>query len=235
MAIKMAKQSNSSHLVSSEELEPVTPMTPNQEKAFNAWADDKNLVLAGSAGTGKTFMAMNFALQALLTDDRYRKVMILRSMVSTRDPGHLPGTKEEKEEPYKLPYKQLCEQIFGYEGAWGKLTTTGKIHFETTSYIRGTTFDQTIIIVDEMQNLNFHELDSVITRVGNDCKIILCGDYKQSDFRFDDEKAGLMQFLSILELMSDFRVIEFEWADIVRSGFVRDYIMTKELVQSKRF
>jgi len=215
--------------VRADELESFSPLTANQAAAYEAWQAGKNLVLSGSAGTGKTFLALYFAFSEMLNDPlKYHQVMIVRSMVSTRETGHLPGTKEEKEEPYKLPYKNLCDQIFGYDGAYMKLSTTNKLKFETTSYIRGATFDQTILVVDEMQNMNFHELDSVITRVGNDCRIIFAGDYKQTDFKNQDEKNGILQFISIIELMSSFNVTQFEWADIVRSDFVRDYIMTKE-------
>jgi len=225
------KKTNSSHLILADEIEPIEPYTENQQKAFNDWNNGHNLVMVGSAGTGKTFLALHFALKELMENPTtYRKVMILRSIVPTRDAGHLPGTKEEKEEPYKLPYKNLCAQIFGYEGAYGKLSTTCRLEFETTSYIRGATFDQTILVIDEMQNMNFHELDSVITRVGNDCRIIFCGDHKQTDFKYNDDKEGIIKFLSIIETMRAFRVVEFGWADIVRSDFVRDYIMTKEML-----
>lgn len=215
--------------VRSDEIESFSPLTNNQKLAYEAWKDGHNLVLSGSAGTGKTFLALYFAFSEMLNDpNTYHRVMLIRSMVSTRETGHLPGTKEEKEEPYKLPYKNLCDQIFGYDGAYQKLATTNKLKFETTSYIRGATFDNSIIVVDEMQNMNFHELDSVITRVGNDCRIIFAGDYKQTDFKHQDEKDGILKFISIIELMRSFRVVQFEWADIVRSDFVRDYIMTKE-------
>lgn len=212
-----------------EELEPVHPITENQKKVFEAWKEGYNLVLAGSAGTGKTFIAMNLALKELLKNPEiYHKVMVIRSMVPTRDAGHLPGTKNEKEDPYKAPYRSICDELFGYEGAYGKLVSTKKFEFETTSYIRGATFDNTIIIVDEMQNLSGHELDSVITRVGKDCRIVFCGDNKQTDFKYADEKEGIIKFISVLELMTSFRIITFGWEDIVRSDFVRDYIMTKE-------
>lgn len=225
------KKSNSAHIVRADEIEKFYPQTENQSTAFNDWDQGHNLALIGSAGTGKTFMALYFAMKEMFKHpDKYRKVLIIRSLVPTRDGGHLPGTKEEKEEPYKLPYKGLCDEIFGYPGAYGKLATTNRLQFETTSYIRGTTFDQTIIIVDEMQNMNFHELDTVITRLGNDCKIIFCGDYRQTDFKYNDEKEGITKFLAIIETMPNFRVTEFGWADIVRSDFVRDYIMTKEMM-----
>jgi len=224
------KRSNSLQ-VHAAELETFNPITERQSKAFEHWEDGYNLVLSGSAGTGKTFIALYFAFYEMLNNpDKYRKVMILRSMVATRDAGHLPGTKEEKEEPYKVPYKHLCDVIFGYGGAYNKLVTQKKLEFETTSYIRGATFDNTIIVVDEMQNLNFHELDSVITRVGNDCRIIFSGDSKQTDFKYKDEKDGILRFVSIIEQMRFFKIVNFEWADIVRSDFVRDYIMTKDML-----
>lgn len=222
---------NNSLTVSLDELEKIEPITDNQKKAFESWDKGYNLILTGSAGTGKTFLALYNAFKEMLDKpELYRRIMIMRSMVPTRDAGHLPGTKEEKEDPYKVPYKSICDEIFGYKGAYGKLTTANKLTFETTSYIRGATFDQTIIVVDEMQNLNFHELDSVITRVGNDCKIIFCGDYLQSDFKYNDDKDGIIKFISIVEQMRFFRVVNFGWEDIVRSDLVRDYIMTKEMM-----
>jgi len=222
---------NNSLTVSLDELEKIEPITDNQKKAFESWDKGYNLILTGSAGTGKTFIALYNAFKEMLDKpELYRRIMIMRSMVPTRDAGHLPGTKEEKEDPYKVPYKSICDEIFGYKGAYGKLTTSNRLTFETTSYIRGATFDQTIIVVDEMQNLNFHELDSVITRVGNDCKIIFCGDYLQSDFKYNDDKDGIIKFISIVEQMRFFRVVNFGWEDIVRSDLVRDYIMTKEMM-----
>jgi len=222
---------NNSLTVSFDELEKIEPITDNQKKAFDSWDKGYNLILTGSAGTGKTFIALYNAFREMLDKpELYRRIMIMRSMVPTRDAGHLPGTKEEKEDPYKVPYKSICDEIFGYKGAYGKLTTANRLTFETTSYIRGATFDQTIIVVDEMQNLNFHELDSVITRVGNDCKIIFCGDYLQSDFKYNDDKDGIIKFISIVEQMRFFRVVNFGWEDIVRSDLVRDYIMTKEMM-----
>ena len=222
---------NNSLTVSFDELEKIEPITDNQKKAFESWDKGYNLILTGSAGTGKTFIALYNAFKEMLDKpELYRRIMIMRSMVPTRDAGHLPGTKEEKEDPYKVPYKSICDEIFGYKGAYGKLTTANKLTFETTSYVRGATFDQTIIVVDEMQNLNFHELDSVITRVGNDCKIIFCGDYLQSDFKYNDDKDGIIKFISIVEQMRFFRVVNFGWEDIVRSDLVRDYIMTKEMM-----
>lgn len=226
----MAKKNNSIY-VTADHLEPIHPATENQATAFKHWDDGYNLVLAGSAGTGKTFLGVYFALNEMLNNDgKYRKIMIIRSLVSTRDPGHLPGSLDEKIAPYQQPYRPIVNEIFGYDGAYNKLISTKRLDFESTSYIRGATFDNMIIVVDEMQNLNFHELDSVITRIGKDCKIIFCGDHKQTDFKYKDEKDGLIQFLSIIEQMRFFRIVEFDWADIVRSDLVRDYIITKEIV-----
>lgn len=222
---------NNSLTVRIDELLEYEPMTANQKLAFEAWDDGDNLVLAGSAGTGKTFIALYMALEALLDPDSFfRKVIVVRSIVPTRDIGFLPGTMEEKKDAYTVPYKNICAELFDDKAAWGKLTSAKQLDFESTSFIRGSTFDDAIIIVDEMQNLTFHELDSVITRVGQNSKIIFCGDYKQSDFKYQDEKDGLFKFMSIIEQMRNFSMIQFGWDDIVRSGMVRDYIMTKEML-----
>ena len=222
---------NNSLSVRFDDLEEFEAITINQQKAFDAWDDGDNLLLAGSAGTGKTFIAMYMALEALLeSSSTFRRVVIIRSAVPTRDIGFLPGTAEEKKEMYTLPYRNICTELFSDKAAWGKLTTAQQILFESTSFIRGATWDDAIILVDEMQNLTFHELDSVITRVGENSKIIFSGDYRQTDFRFSDEKEGIFKFIKIIEQMRDFTIINFGWDDIVRSGMVRDYIMTKEML-----
>lgn len=222
---------NNSMTVRLDDLLEYEPITVNQKLAFEAWEDDDNLVLAGTAGTGKTFIALYMALEEFLDPDSfYRRIVIIRSVVPTRDIGFLPGTAEEKKDMYNIPYKNICAELFGDAGAYNKLITARQIEFESTSFIRGSTFDDSIIIVDEMQNLTFHELDSVITRVGRNSKIIFCGDYKQSDFKYQDEKDGLFKFMAILEQMKNFSIVQFGWDDIVRSGMVRDYIMTKEML-----
>jgi len=207
------------------------PMTTNQEKAYEAWDEDNHLVLTGSAGTGKTFLGMYLGLEQVLDPDTFQnRLVIVRSMVPTRDMGFMPGSKTEKEDVFTSPYKFICSQLFGDKAAYGKITTTKKLEFMSTSYIRGVTLDNAVILVDEMQNLNFHELDSVITRVGKDSRIIFSGDYLQSDFKHKEDKEGIVKFLGILEQLRKFDVIHFGWEDIVRSDFVRDYIMTKEMI-----
>tara|TARA_B100000989_G_scaffold298343_1_gene287190 strand:- start:1217 stop:1897 length:681 start_codon:yes stop_codon:yes gene_type:complete len=225
----------SKHITKFEDLIQIQPITSNQEKAFNAWSEGENLVLAGSAGTGKTFIAMYLALQTSLEPSTpYHKVIIVRSVVPTRDIGYLPGTKEEKLEPYESPYKNICLEFFDYEPAsYNKLINNHQMEFLTTSFIRGTQINNSIVIVDEMQNLNFHELDSVITRIGQNCRVIFSGDYYQSDFREGYERDGIQRFLRIVERLKNFSVITFGWDDIVRSDFLRDYIMTKEMLGIK--
>lgn len=214
-----------------ETLADIAPITVNQKQVFGSWDEGDHLVLAGSAGTGKTFLAMYLGLKAVLEPESlYDQLIVMRSVVPTRDQGFLPGNQKEKEETYQSPYKGICVELFDDQAAYNKLTGTGKIRFESTSYIRGVTFNNSILVVDEMQNMNFHELDSVITRVGKNCRIIFCGDYKQSDFKYKDEREGIFKFLSIIEVMKNFSIITFGWEDIVRSGLVRDYIMTKEML-----
>ena len=217
--------------VKQHELLEYGPLTENQKKAFDAWADGDNLALVGSAGTGKTFLALYLALE-LITDKQepQEKITLFRSVVPTREMGFLPGTVEEKKAVFETPYLNIIEEMVPGDQSYKRMLRTHQFEFMTTSFIRGLTIDNSVIIVDEMQNLNFHELDSVMTRVGRDCKIIFCGDYLQSDFREGHEREGVMKFIRIVEQLKDFNVIQFGWDDIVRSDFVRDYIMTKEML-----
>jgi predicted ribonuclease YlaK len=229
--MKRTKSQNNSMTVKLDDLLQFDPLTLNQEKAYQSWDEGDNLVLTGTAGTGKTFMALYLALEDVLErDTEWDRLIIVRSMVPTREMGFLPGDKEAKEEAFTSPYKSICTELFGDKSSYQKMVTAGQIRFESTSFIRGATFDNSIIVVDEMQNLNFHELDSVITRVGRNSKVIFCGDYKQSDFKYDDDKQGIVKFLQIVEQLRNFTIVNFGWEDIVRSDFVRDYIMTKEML-----
>lgn len=215
-----------------EDMEEVQPVTDNQRKAVEAYDSGDSLVLAGSAGTGKTFIALSLALEDVLDKEvPYDKVVIVRSIVPTRDIGYLPGDEEEKKDAYTSPYRSICAELFQNADAWTKLKTAGTVQFMSTSFIRGLTISNAIIVLDEMQNLTFHELDSIITRVGDNCKFIMCGDYYQSDFTKESDKTGILKFLSIIEQLKNFTVVEFGWEDIVRSDFVRDYIMTKEMLK----
>ena len=219
-----------------DDLYEFEPQTENQKKAYDAWDEGDNLVLTGSAGTGKTFVALYLSLESMLEKNTpYEKVIIVRSIVPTREMGFLPGSVDEKQEVFETPYKAICAELFGVSGAafYNKMITSHQLQFMTTSFIRGLTIDNAIIIVDEMQNLNFHELDSVITRVGNNCRIIFSGDYYQSDFKDASERDGLQRFLRVIEQLKNFSVITFGWQDIVRSDFLRDYIMTKEMLGMK--
>ena len=227
-------RSYSSNAIRIEHLPSFNPLTENQKKAYNDWKDDKShLVLSGSAGTGKTYMGIRFAMEAVLDKESpYEQLVIVRSIVPSRDIGFLPGM-EEKLDPYKKPYQQLLTEIFNNKEAWSKLEATGRVVFEPTSFLRGTSYHNAIILVDEMQNLNFHELDTFATRVGNNCRMIMSGDYYQSDFDKEDEKNGILTFMRIVEDMAKFEITEFTWKDIVRSDFVRDYIMTKEMLGIK--
>lgn len=221
-----------SHKIKLDDMIEIDPLTENQKFAFKAYEKDHSLVLAGSAGTGKTFIAMSLALEDVLDKSTpYHKVVVIRSIVPTRDIGFLPGTEEEKKDAYTGPYSAICSELFEDPEAWNKLQAQGNISFESTSFIRGLTINNAVVVIDEMQNLTFHELDSVITRIGRNCKFVMCGDYYQSDFHKESDKNGILKFLEIIEALNNFKIVEFGWEDIVRSDFVRDYIMTKELIE----
>ena len=213
-----------------DEVYQYEPLTENQKKAFDAWADGDHLALIGTAGTGKTFLAMYLALELITDKVPQEKIVIFRSVVPTRDMGYLPGSVEEKKEVFETPYKNIVAELVGGDQPYKRITHTHQLEFMTTSYIRGLTIDNAVIIVDEMQNLNFHELDSVMTRVGENCRVIFCGDYHQSDFNEGGEREGILKFMRIVESLRDFTSITFGWDDIVRSDFLRDDIMTKEML-----
>jgi phosphate starvation-inducible protein PhoH len=208
-------------------LQEVEPLTYTQSQVFESYNLGNNLVLKGCAGTGKTFLSTYLGVRDVLEKtDGKREVIIVRSVVPVRDMGFLPGSLTEKTKVYETPYRELVSDMFGRGDAYETLKTKGCIHFETTSFIRGQTWDNAIIIVDEAQNLSFQELHSVITRVGENSRIILSGDTKQDDLtseRFREE-SGLSSFLNILTHMDSFDIIDFTTDDIVRSGLVREYI-----------
>ena len=210
------------------------PITKNQKIAYDAWDEGDNLVLCGSAGTGKTFIGMYLGLESVLDKSwEQNKLVIVRSVVPTREMGYLPGSIEEKVDAYTAPYRAITNELFNDRNAFDMLESQGQLAFMSTSFIRGITLDDCVLLIDEMQNLTFHELDSIITRVGRNTKVIFSGDYYQSDLTKESDKNGVLHFMNIIEQLKDFSVIEFNWTDIVRSGFVRDYIMTKEMLERK--
>jgi predicted ribonuclease YlaK len=220
--------------INSDHMKEIAPLTPAQEKVFEEYLNQKNLFLYGAAGTGKTFVSLYLALKDVMNEKTpYEKVYMVRSLVSTREIGFLPGDHEDKSSLYQIPYKNMVKYMFempddsAFEMLYGNLKTQGTISFWSTSFIRGTTLDNSIIIVDEFQNLNFHELDSIITRVGENSKIMFCGDATQSDLVKTAEKNGIIDFMRIMNVMPSIDVIEFGVEDIVRSGLCKEYLIAK--------
>ena len=229
-----AKQMKRKKPLNADILTDIEPLTDNQRIFFEEYAKDKNMFGYGCAGTGKTFIALYLALKDVLSEHTpYEKVYIVRSLVSTREIGFLPGDHEDKSSLYQIPYKNMVKYMFEmssdqeFDQLYYNLKSQETISFWSTSFIRGTTFDNAIILIDEMQNLNFHELDSIITRVGQDSKIIFCGDVRQSDLVRTHERNGIIDFMRIIETMEEFATVEFQLEDIVRSGLVRSYLISK--------
>jgi len=212
----------------------IEPLTQNQEELFRCYKNNQNLVAYGCAGTGKTFITLYNALKDVFDmKTPYEKIYIVRSLVATREIGFLPGDHEDKSSLYQIPYKNMVKYMFempddnSFEMLYANLKAQGTISFWSTSFIRGTTFDNAILIVDEFQNLNFHELDSIITRVGENSKIFFCGDATQTDLVKTAEKNGIVDFMRVINSMPSFETIEFQAEDICRSGLVKEYIIAK--------
>jgi len=229
-----AKQMRRKKPINSEYLVDIEPITENQKTLFNSYKEKKNIIAYGAAGTGKTFVTLYNALKDVLDENTpYEKIYMVRSLVATREIGFLPGDHEDKSDIYQVPYKHMVKYMFqmgsdaDFEMLYGNLKAQETIKFWSTSFLRGTTLDRSIIIVDEFQNLNFHELDSIITRVGEDSKIFFCGDASQTDLQKTNEKNGIVDFMKIIRSMPSFDVIEFGIDDIVRSGIVKEYLIAK--------
>ena len=229
-----AKQMKRKKPVNADYLVDIQPITENQKVLFDSYTSGKHIIAYGAAGTGKTFVTLYNALKDVLDENTpYEKIYMVRSLVATREIGFLPGDHEDKSYLYQIPYKHMVKYMFempddaSFDMLYGNLKTQGTIDFWSTSFIRGTTFDNSILIVDEFQNLNFHELDSMITRVGENSKIMFCGDATQTDLTKTNEKNGIVDFMKILQNMPSFDTIEFTAEDICRSGLVKEYIVSK--------
>lgn len=213
----------------------VEPLTDNQEKFFSNYGLDKNQLLLGYSGTGKTYMALYKAFEDIALMNGYKRIVIVRSAVPTRDIGFLKGTEAEKGAVYELPYKKICSELFGRDDAYEILTKHDVLRFMLTSFIRGLTLDNSLIIVDEVQNLTAHECDSIITRVGRNSKILFCGDVLQRDFTKQSEK-NIEKFLRVVQNIPEcFEFNYFDENDIVRSGLVAKYIKAKHKMYGEGF
>jgi phosphate starvation-inducible protein PhoH len=212
------------------EMKTIRPMTTNQELAFEAYEDDMHMFLHGCAGTGKTFITLYLALREVFSGkSECNRVVIIRSAQSSKDIGFLPGSEKQKAEVYEAPYKALCSELFGRGDAYDILKQKGTIEFHTTSFLRGTTIDKAIIVVDEIQNQRYSEMRTVLTRVGESSKLVLCGDTRQDDLtsaRYN-ETSGLKDMMEVLNKMNSLETIQFGVDDIVRSGFVREFIIAE--------
>ena len=220
--------------INSGYLTQIKPLTPSQEKVFDAFSKQKNLYLYGAAGTGKTFIGMYLALQEILNEQSsYDKLYIVRSLVPTREIGFLPGDHDDKAELYQIPYQNMVRYMFkmpddaSFDMLYANLKAQETISFWSTSFLRGTTLDNSIVLVDESQNLNFHELDSIITRLGDNTKIIFAGDAAQTDLVKTNERNGILDFMKIIQGMDEFEMVEFGIQDIIRSGLVKSYLINK--------
>lgn len=214
-------------------LKTISPLTKNQKLTFDAFDEGSHLMLHGTAGTGKTYLSLYLTLNELLNrKNQQEKIYIVRSLVPTRDMGYLPGDLKEKAKVYEAPYQAICNELFGRGDAYDILKQKNIIEFVSTSFLRGITLNNCYVLVDEFSNCSFHELDSVITRIGRNCRVIFSGDFRQSDLTREQERSGIRKFMQIIQNLSGICYVEFQKEDIVRSKFVSDYIVAKEQYES---
>jgi phosphate starvation-inducible protein PhoH len=208
------------------EMDELVPKTANQRRVADAYRGGKNVIIHGLAGTGKTFLACHLGVHEVLVGNGPEKIVIYRSAVPTRDMGFMPGNAAEKQEPYETPYKYVFAEIMRRGDAYDVLKKHGHLEFSTSSYLRGLTIRDSVIVVDECQSWTWHEIDSIMTRVGKGTRIVICGDHRQDDLV--EGKSGFKRLLEVASDMSEFEIIEMNRDDIVRSDFVKSYILAKE-------
>jgi phosphate starvation-inducible protein PhoH len=229
---KRRQERDLNHVVNNKfSMRRIEPITTTQEDLFDSYRNDQNIAAIGTAGTGKTMCAMYLGLLDVLSNPQYEKLIIVRSAVQTREQGFMPGSRAQKEAVFTVPYSDITNDLFQRGDAWEILKQKRMVEFMTSSFVRGLTFDNSIIVVDECQSMTYHELDSIITRVGESSKIIFCGDTLQDDLagsRNRNDVSGLTDFLRVVERIPSFDIINFGVDDIVRSGLVKEYILAKE-------
>lgn len=211
----------------------VVPLTDRQQDAFKCWfqRDDSCLAMIGSAGVGKTFLAMYLGINDVLNPTtRQKQLIIVRSCVPTRQTGFLPGTQEEKEEIYQLPYVDVFATLFKRKSTYKDMVDAGLVKFVSTSYVRGMTFDNAIVVVDEVQSMTRHEVDSIATRLGDNSRLLMIGDGYQNDLhaKRGTEISGFDYFVSMAAHIDLFDTVQFTHDDIVRSHFVKQWLIEAE-------
>lgn len=210
-------------------LTTIHPLTEHQQQTFHAWREGQHLVLSGDAGTGKTFISLYLALRQILKkESEYNQVIVIRSIVPSREVGYLPGSLKEKISVYEEPYRYICNQLLNRGDGYEILKNKLQLSFQTTSYLRGMTFENCIVVIDEIQNLSYGELATVVTRMGKNCRLIFCGDTKQTDLWRPEERNGIYHFLSVLQRMPSITKVDFDVNDVVRSGFVKEFLLAQD-------
>lgn len=216
--------------LTSNDLKVIKPLNPPQQRMFESYFSDNIILANGSAGTGKTYSAIYLALTDVLArKSKQDQLIIVRSAVPSRDIGFLPGSSAEKMEEYELPYRDIFADLFRRQTAYDKMKKQGVVRFVSSSFVRGLTWDNAVVVIDEIQNMTFYEINSVITRLGANSKLIVIGDQIQSDlYRKRNDKSGMQDFLKVVSLMDNFEEITFTPNDIVRSAFVKSWICAME-------
>ena len=199
------------------------PKNDRQSQYLQALQESDQVIVFGPSGTGKTYLVSTYAAN-LYHLKTVNKIVITRPHVAVgKDIGYLPGTLEEKAAPWALPVLDVLEKQLG-KGVVETALKAGNIEVAPLALMRGRSFEDSFIICDESQNITFHELKMLLTRVGENSKLVLNGDVMQSDLK---EADGLSKVVHIVKkYMLPVPIIEFGVEDIVRSDMTKLWVET---------
>lgn len=196
-------------------------LTENQRKYYEILKHNQITICTGPAGVGKSYVAMNAALNLLYdSDNQYEKIIIVRPAVEAEEKlGSLPGNVEEKLDPYIFPSYYLMNKIIGKD-AREKLKELEFVEVFALAYMRGMNIDNSILIFEEAQNSTPNQMKLLLTRIGYNSKFFISGDLEQTDRYKDKKQTGLWDAIQKLKNVGEIGIFEFNGDDVVRNPLI---------------